>query len=319
MKDFWGVKSKGKLGNLKFEGARYSNPLIKPISKKTKKVVDVFKLKSPMKDKDMNWAQAKWKYPKLKSMGDKDRDGVKNMFDCKPLDKRKQGLYHLPMTKKKYRRAISNRFPSILKSNEGKTIDVVGRKGITTYKRIREEKFADVKKEYPNEGYTPESILEMERGNATRVLGKGQTGDKIILQHIPRKYQKKYGENRRIIIVDKKTGDNEAYEEEYSVTAKDFEKEKLKDGYNKKEAKYNEYIEEDVLKEMDSHQEHFNKPEYEKINEKRRSLRKDSWKDSIERDYPEEKTIEALQSIEQEVEIEPESEVEVEEQDEEDE
>jgi len=41
----------------------------------------------------MNWAQAKWKYPKLKAMGDKDKDGVKNMFDCKPLNKKKHMVY----------------------------------------------------------------------------------------------------------------------------------------------------------------------------------------------------------------------------------
>jgi len=47
-----------------------------------------------MEDKNMNWAQAKWKYPKLKAMGDKDNDGVKNMFDCKPLDRKKQDFQY---------------------------------------------------------------------------------------------------------------------------------------------------------------------------------------------------------------------------------
>jgi hypothetical protein len=43
-----------------------------------------------IKKKDMNWSQAKSKYPKLSPFGDADRDGVKNMFDCKPFDKKRQ-------------------------------------------------------------------------------------------------------------------------------------------------------------------------------------------------------------------------------------
>ena len=34
----------------------------------------------------MNWAQAKWAFPKLKPNRDNDRDGVKNQFDCRPLN-----------------------------------------------------------------------------------------------------------------------------------------------------------------------------------------------------------------------------------------
>lgn len=37
--------------------------------------------------KQMNWVQAKTKYPKLNPYGDIDKDGVMNMFDCKPFDK----------------------------------------------------------------------------------------------------------------------------------------------------------------------------------------------------------------------------------------
>ena len=85
---------KPKRLNNKWEEARYSNPLLKPISKagKLSKTIPSFKIKSPMKDKDMNWSQTKWKYPKLKPMGDKDRDGVKNMFDCKPLNRKRQDV-----------------------------------------------------------------------------------------------------------------------------------------------------------------------------------------------------------------------------------
>lgn len=47
-------------------------------------------IKESKDKKDMNWAQAKWNFPKLKPNKDNDKDGVKNQFDCKPLNKKKQ-------------------------------------------------------------------------------------------------------------------------------------------------------------------------------------------------------------------------------------
>jgi len=40
----------------------------------------------------MNWAQAKKKYPNLSPFADNDRDGVQNIFDCRPFDRRRQAL-----------------------------------------------------------------------------------------------------------------------------------------------------------------------------------------------------------------------------------
>lgn len=50
----------------------------------------VWNIKEPMDRKKMNWAQAKWANPRLKPMGDWDNDGVKNQFDCKPMNRKKQ-------------------------------------------------------------------------------------------------------------------------------------------------------------------------------------------------------------------------------------
>jgi hypothetical protein len=44
--------------------------------------------------KKMNWAQAKRAFPKLPLFGDADRDGIYNMFDCRPFNKRMQGPEH---------------------------------------------------------------------------------------------------------------------------------------------------------------------------------------------------------------------------------
>ena len=54
------------------------------------KMKQFFKVKKPIEKKDMNWSQAKWKYPKFKAKGDWDKDGVKNQFDCKPFDRKRQ-------------------------------------------------------------------------------------------------------------------------------------------------------------------------------------------------------------------------------------
>jgi len=48
----------------------------------------VFKnIQSNLPKKQMNWIDAKTKYPKLNPFKDADRDGVINMLDCKPFDK----------------------------------------------------------------------------------------------------------------------------------------------------------------------------------------------------------------------------------------
>jgi len=46
------------------------------------------------KKKDLTWKQAKKRYPKLNPFGDADKDGVKNKFDCRPFNRRKQGFAH---------------------------------------------------------------------------------------------------------------------------------------------------------------------------------------------------------------------------------
>jgi hypothetical protein len=51
------------------------------------KPVSVIKTNINLPKKQMNWLQAKSKFPKLNPFGDADRDGVINMLDCKPFDK----------------------------------------------------------------------------------------------------------------------------------------------------------------------------------------------------------------------------------------
>jgi hypothetical protein len=70
-----------------------------PISFMPKKSFD-FGITNPaltnkkVKKKNMNWKQAKSKYPRLNPFADADKDGVANIFDCKPFDKRRQGGFH---------------------------------------------------------------------------------------------------------------------------------------------------------------------------------------------------------------------------------
>ena len=57
-------------------------------------------MKQKIDKKNMNWAQAKWAFPKLKPNRDNDRDGVKNQFDCKPFDRKRQDDDRLPSDSK---------------------------------------------------------------------------------------------------------------------------------------------------------------------------------------------------------------------------
>jgi hypothetical protein len=58
-----------------------------PNQKQQKYSVNVIKTNINIPKKQMNWFQAKSKYPKLNPFGDADRDGVINMNDCKPFNK----------------------------------------------------------------------------------------------------------------------------------------------------------------------------------------------------------------------------------------
>lgn len=40
--------------------------------------------------KNLTWLQARRRYPKLNPFGDADKDGVMNIFDCKPFNRKRQ-------------------------------------------------------------------------------------------------------------------------------------------------------------------------------------------------------------------------------------
>ena len=59
---------------------------------KTKK--SFFKPSVPQRVNNLDWEQSKRRFPLLNPYGDIDRDGVKNLRDCKPFDIRRQGENH---------------------------------------------------------------------------------------------------------------------------------------------------------------------------------------------------------------------------------
>ena len=65
----------------------FSRPL-SPINK------EYMEVEERSEKKEMNWAQAKRAFPKLRPFSDADKDGIYNMFDCKPFNKKKQGPEH---------------------------------------------------------------------------------------------------------------------------------------------------------------------------------------------------------------------------------
>jgi len=62
------------------------------VKKKTK--VTFFKPSVPKPIKNLNWEQAKVRFPLMNPYGDVDRDGVKNFRDCKPFNIKRQGKNH---------------------------------------------------------------------------------------------------------------------------------------------------------------------------------------------------------------------------------
>lgn len=54
----------------------------------------LFKPNVPVRMKNLNWPQAKIRFPNLNPKGDVDNDGVKNFKDCKPFDIKRQGEGH---------------------------------------------------------------------------------------------------------------------------------------------------------------------------------------------------------------------------------
>ena len=89
--NFFGIKNQtnGKRGKTK--PVKLAKPVnflgIKPVKQKGQK---------SLSKKNMNWFQAKRKYPKLSPFGDIDKDGVINYLDCKPFNKKKQDVPHNP-------------------------------------------------------------------------------------------------------------------------------------------------------------------------------------------------------------------------------
>ncbi len=115
MVDFWGLQRKNgkKAKAKKLQGFNFGLNALKRINpKKIKRVKKLngfnfgitnssnpmfnFSIKSPKKmpRKDMNWGQAKARNPMLSPFGDVDKDRVKNWLDCKPFDRKRQGISH---------------------------------------------------------------------------------------------------------------------------------------------------------------------------------------------------------------------------------
>ncbi len=62
--------------------------------KKIKTKRTFFKPSVPQRITNMNWKQAKARFPLMNPRGDADKDGVKNFRDCKPFDIKRQGKNH---------------------------------------------------------------------------------------------------------------------------------------------------------------------------------------------------------------------------------
>ena len=93
----WGMNSntniKQKRPQSKISKASNTFSLIKSV-KNHPFNLSIRKPNKVIKKSNMNWDQAKQRYPKLRAYDDTDKDGVLNIFDCRPLNKKKQGFQH---------------------------------------------------------------------------------------------------------------------------------------------------------------------------------------------------------------------------------
>lgn len=245
--------------------------------------------------------KSEWRLIDKNPFGDKDKDRVLNIFDCKPLNKRKQGIYHLPMTKKGHLREYRKSIPIVVKSDRGELIDVLSRKGVTTYRKTNEEKLADIQRDYPENESTVKSQIELEKGNASGILAKGRTPGKVIFKQTAYKsvpeYKDKYGQRhsekkiKQLAIVDTETGDIEHFQETGKYTKKEIEKDRAEE----EKPEYHPLSEEYRIKDSDRTTEVLNKNPIDVIREKREALRNEARMSKLNDEYPEEGTIKAFQ------------------------
>ena len=283
---------------------------MKLIFKPSKKKIQVIK---PVKLKFFNESiypkrsKAEWKLIDRNPFGDTDKDRVPNWFDCKPLNRKKQGYYSLPMSKKKYYRELRAQYPMVVSHSKGKAIDVLSRGGIKTFTKTREEKLEDIKKKYPElADATVESQIELEKGSAYGVLAKGRTPGMIIFKQKTEKerspydtdYSKKMPKIQRLAIVDTKTGDIQTFDESGKYTKKQIEKERK----DTEIEKYYPGSELNILEEADASTKLLNKSSMRTIREKRNELRREARMKQVDPaditdKYPEEETLEAFKQI----------------------
>ena len=73
----------------------WNTPIVHSFSRPLSGINKEYNEKEERKEKkEMNWAQAKKAFPKLSPFKDADKDGIYNMFDCKPFDRKRQGPEH---------------------------------------------------------------------------------------------------------------------------------------------------------------------------------------------------------------------------------
>jgi hypothetical protein len=176
--------------------------------------------RSSTKPKAKRWFNLETRPAKL--FKDTDRDGVADVFDCRPRNSKKQGIYHLPLSKKGYYRELRKRSPIVVRHKDGDLIETFGEKGITSYKRIREEKLAQLNADYPNEPpRTIQDQIDLEKGNARGVLARGRTPGLVIFKQRGYKPRSEYDYNykkpeekvRQLAVVNVKTGDIDTFQE----------------------------------------------------------------------------------------------------------
>ena len=124
---------------------------------------------SKVPNKDLTWPQASRRFPRLNPLGDADRDGVKNMFDCRPFDKTRDAVYNLSSLSAAKRRVILNNPNYLYHKTEYSNIPSIIKKGTL---QVGDKPFSLSQNSNPHvvfKTYTQPAVMVLNKKNLSKL------------------------------------------------------------------------------------------------------------------------------------------------------
>jgi hypothetical protein len=144
------INKKSKPGWLKpsknlINDFKYNSPFkIGKLKDNPKVSISMFKTNRPaqlsISKKQMNWEQARAKYH-LSPSGDADKDGVINMFDCRPYNKARQGPQHEMMVSRKITEKEFKQNKSLAKKQKESKVSLLSKRRKEIMETLKEKPY----------------------------------------------------------------------------------------------------------------------------------------------------------------------------------